>query len=99
MRIHAKETRLASQMTLRWRDNLDYLDGLNKRVLLKRKGKKKRDGSVRRTLSNIAGFEDGEKEPTGHGMQVASRRWKRKQIDSYRSQKEQSLANTSILAQ
>ena len=44
-------------MTLRWRG---YLDGLNKTVLLNRKGKQKRDGSIRRTLSNIAGFEDGE---------------------------------------
>ena len=50
-------------MTLRWRDYLDHLDGLNKGVLLKRRGKKKRDGSVRRTWSNIAGFEDGEREP------------------------------------
>jgi len=63
VRIHAKEMRLAGQMTLRWRDYLDYLDGLNKGVLLKGRGKKKRNGSVRRTSSNIAGFEDGEREP------------------------------------
>ena len=75
MRIHAKEMRLAGQMTLRWRDYLDYLDGINKGVLLKRRVKKKRNGSVRRTSSYIAGFEDGEREPRAMALGLSVVLW------------------------
>lgn len=67
IRIHASGIKLANQMTGDGEITLDYLGGPNARVLLSRTGRQKtasqREDSMRRTLPNVAGFEDGEMEP------------------------------------
>lgn len=57
------------------------MDPVISRVLISRRGRQKREnqgyGHVRRTQSDIAGFEDGGEEVMSQGMQTASRSWKR----------------------